>query len=119
MDELKKVETLWTQALSVNNIDNIAKYMSDDWQMVSENGITTKEQFLGVIKSGVLVHSRMDFDEIHVREYGDSGIVTTRGISAGTYLGEPFSFHEWSTDVYMRQNGEWKCVLTLLTTVKE
>ena len=45
-------------------------------------------------------------------------VVTARGTNAGTYRGEPFSFYEWSTSVFIYESEKWICVLTMLTPAK-
>ena len=60
----------WDEAMVSNNVDEIKKFMSDDWVIVgTEGGITSKSSFLEWIKSGLVTHSRMDSDEIRVRIY--------------------------------------------------
>ncbi|MBA3675458.1 MAG: nuclear transport factor 2 family protein [Chitinophagaceae bacterium] len=71
------------EAMVSNNAEEIAKFMSDDWVIVgTEGGITSKSSFLEWIKSGDVMHSRMDSDEIRVKIYGNTGVVTSRGTSA-------------------------------------
>jgi ketosteroid isomerase-like protein len=72
-----------------------------------------------VVKSGALTHSVMEMDETRVRVYGDSAVVTARAVTTGTYQGQPFTTRERSTDVFVRQQGQWKYVLTQLTTIAD
>jgi ketosteroid isomerase-like protein len=76
-----------------------------------------RASFLGLIKSGVLTHEAMEFDDTRVRIYGDSAVVTARGLSKGKFKGHAFSESERSTDVFVKQDGQWKCVLTQLTRI--
>lgn len=110
----------WDEAIANNKVEEISSFMSDDWVIVgTEGGITSKPDFLAMIASGDLVHTKMDFQDIHVKVCADCGVVTSRGTSSGTYEGQVFTFFEWSTSTYVRQNGTWKCVLTMLTPAKE
>jgi ketosteroid isomerase-like protein len=115
---LKKIGREWDAAIAKNDVDPIGKVMSDDWVIVGSDGITTKESFLQSIRVGDLVHAQMNFEDVHVKIQGDTGVVVSRGTSAGTYKGQPFSFHEWSTSTYVRDAGTWRCILTMLTPVK-
>ncbi|MBA2563529.1 MAG: nuclear transport factor 2 family protein [Chitinophagaceae bacterium] len=106
----------WDEAMVSNNAEEIAKFMSDDWIIVgTEGGITSKSSFLEWIKSGDVTHSRMDSDEIRVKIYGNTGVVTSRGTSAGKYKGQLFDLYEWSTSVFIRKEKKWSCLLTMLT----
>ncbi len=103
------------QAMERNDPDEIWQFMSDDWICIGSDGVTPRERFLASIRSGDLVHTRMDSDEMIVRMYGESGVVVSRGTSAGKYKGQDFSLYEWSTSVFTRSEGQWVCVLTMLT----
>ena len=119
-DELLQFCLAWDQAIVGNDADEISKFMSDDWILVgTEGGITSKSQFLSVIRSGELTHSRMDSDETSIKIYEDTGIVTSRGTSAGNYKGQSFELYEWSTSIFIRKNGQWLCVHTMLTPAKK
>ncbi len=109
----------WDKAIAQNDVKEISPYMSDDWVCVgTDGGISPKSNFLDWIKSGDLVHTRMDTDESRVKIYGNTGVVTGKGTSSGTYKGNPFSFYEWSTSVFVWENNQWLCVLTMLTPAK-
>lgn len=119
-DELLQFGLAWDQAMVRNNADEIGKFMSNEWIIVgTEGGITTKKEFLSHIRSGDLMHNRMDSDETIIKIYENTGIVTSRGTSAGIYQGQPFQFYEWSTSIFVRKNKQWLCVHTMLTPVKK
>jgi hypothetical protein len=106
----------WDEAMVRNNVEEIASFMSDDWVIVgTEGGITSKLSFLEFIKSGDLTHNRMDSDETTVRIYENTGIVISRGTSAGNYKDQSFSLYEWSTSVFIYKDEKWSCILTMLT----
>lgn len=117
--ELKQVGRQWDMAIAENDVNEISKFMSDDWVIVGNDGITQKESFLKSIRDGDLVHAKMDFDDLHVKVFGNTGIVVSRGTSSGTYKGQPFSFYEWSTSTYVQNAGTWRCVVTMLTPAKQ
>jgi ketosteroid isomerase-like protein len=115
-EELREFGKRWDEAIISNNVEEIGKFMSDDWIIVgSEGGITSKSEFLEWIRSGDVTHNRMDSDEIRIKIYNNTGIVTSRGTSAGKYKGQPFELYEWSTSVMIRNNEKWLCVHTMLT----
>lgn len=118
--ELATVESQWNQSIVANDVKEIGRYMSDDWVIIgTEGGIVSKSSFLEWVRSGDLVHSRMDFENLRMQIYGDTGVITARGTSAGSYKGEAFSFYEWATSVYIKQEGKWRCVLTMLTPAQK
>jgi ketosteroid isomerase-like protein len=114
--ELLKLEKEFTAAVVKNDPEAIGRFVTDDWIIINaDGGIIDKERFLGVIKSGALTHEMMESDEMRVRVYGDSAVVTALTRSKGKFMGQEFTTHERSTDVFVRRDGQWRCVLTQLT----
>ena len=65
----------------------------------ANGGIIDKERFLGVIKSGALTHEMMESDDIRVRVYGESAVITALTRTKGEFMGQAFSTQERATDV--------------------
>ena len=106
----------WARAIIGNDAERIAGVMADEWVIVSESGISTKEEFLSVLRSGALTHSAMDrITRPRIRVYGDTAIFTARVTNTAHYGGERFNADEWTTDVFVLRNGRWRCVLTQIT----
>lgn len=70
-----------------------------------------------MISSGDL--PEMTTVEPRVKFYDNTGILTSRGISAGTWKGEPFRLDEWQTSVFLKEDDKWSCVITMLTSASE
>jgi hypothetical protein len=91
-EDLMQFGKAWDRAIVANDANEIGRFMSDDWVIVgTEGGITSKSNFLEFIQSGYLPRNEMDFEDI------------------------PFSYYEWSTNMYINDDGTWRCVLTMLT----
>ncbi len=116
---LKALSAAWDQALASNDAEAIGRFMADDWVIVSERGVTSKERFLAVVASGDLTHETFKGEILSVRQYGDAAVLTGRVRNNGHYKGQPFSADEWTTDVFVKRNGTWLCVHSHITTVKE
>jgi ketosteroid isomerase-like protein len=116
--DLVALEERFERALAEADVDALDEIVSDDWIVIGpDGGLTTKTAFLAVVKSGALTHSTMVSDETRVRVHGDTAIVTARVVATGVYQGQPFTTRERSTDVFVREQGPWRCVLTQLTTI--
>jgi len=115
-----QLEKEFQQAIVENNAEAIERFIADDWIIVDADGkIIEKDEFLAVIRSGALTHDTMRLDDPRVRIYGETGVVTGHAISAGKYMGAEFTTLERSTDVFVRIDGQWRCVLTQLTRLVE
>jgi ketosteroid isomerase-like protein len=110
----------WAAAIVSDDADRIAAFMADEWVIVSESGIASKEQFLSLVSSGDLSHSAMDLaGEPRVRVHGDTAWLTVRMTNTAHYGGKRYDANEWTTDVFVRRGGRWLCVLSHITPAKD
>src|SRR5438034_368448 len=86
--ELLTLEKEFTQAIVKNDPKAIEQFVVDDWVIIDANGgIIDEERFLGVIKSGALTHEMMESDDIRVRVYGESAVITELTRTKGEFMG--------------------------------
>ncbi|WP_069163837.1 nuclear transport factor 2 family protein [Nocardia altamirensis] len=117
-DQLVALLDEWMAAIVANDAARIGAYMTDDWIMVSENGIATAEEFLAFVESGALTHSAMQqVGEARVRRTGDVAVLTVRATNIAHYQGKRFDADEWTTDVFVETEQGWRCALTQITAV--
>jgi ketosteroid isomerase-like protein len=115
--EVMKVEEEFGEAMIKNDADRIGTLLADDWIIIDPDGaIMDKARFLSAIRSGALTHEAMDSQEVRVRIYGTTAIVTALTSSKAKYMGQEFSTRERATDVFVKRDGRWQCVTTQLTT---
>jgi ketosteroid isomerase-like protein len=119
-DELITLATEWDRAMVENDVDAIGRYMADDWTIIGSDGsVGDKASFLALVQSGVLLHDVMESHDMRVRVYGDAAVVVSRGVSGGTYQGQPFRELERVSCVFVRNEGRWRCVLTHLSRLSQ
>jgi ketosteroid isomerase-like protein len=117
-EEILEVEREFGEAMIKNDADAIGLFLSEDWIIIDpDGGIIDKPRFLAVIQSGALKHEAMDSEDIRVRTYANAATVTAVTSTKSKYLGKEFKTRERATDVFVKMNGRWQCVLTHLTTV--
>jgi ketosteroid isomerase-like protein len=115
-DELIATAREWDRAMVENDAEAIGAYMADDWTIVGPDGsVSDKATFLALVASGTLSHDVLESHDLDVRVYGDAAVVVARGVSGGRYRGQKFREVERSSCVFVRQDGQWKCVLTHLS----
>jgi len=115
-EELLKLEKDFEQAVVTTNAEAIGKFLAGDWVIIDpDGGVIDKARFLSVIKSGALTHEMMDSDDVNVRTYGDSAVVTSLTTTKGKFAGQEFSTRERATDFFVKQGGRWQCVFSQLT----
>ena len=115
-EELLKLERAFADAIIKNDLESIGRIVADDWIIVDPNGeIVDRTRFFEVIKSGALTHDIMESEDFRVRVYGDSAVVTAITSTKGKFMGQEFRTQERATDVFVKRDGRWQCVLTHLT----
>ncbi|MQA07890.1 MAG: DUF4440 domain-containing protein [Pseudonocardiaceae bacterium] len=115
--ELVAIGDEWSRAIVSNDAERIGSFMADDWVIVAESGISSKEEFLSHVRSGELTHSAMDrVSEARVRRYGDTAVLTARVTNTAHFGGQQYDADEWTTDVFVLRDGRWLCVLSHITT---
>lgn len=72
----------------------------------------TKAQDLADVKSGAYVITSGVMDDIKVRVYGDTAVVTGRNTVKGQYKGKDISGQTRWTDTWVKSAGRWQCVAT-------
>ena len=117
--ELEAVEAAWGRAIVDNDADAIGRFTTDDWQIVGEDGITSRETFLALVRSGDLTHETMSKITGSVRDLGDVAVLTGRGANTGHFRGQAFASDEWITDVFVRGADGWRWVGTHRTTARD
>lgn len=115
-EEILKLEKEFAEAIVKNDPESIGRFVADDWIIIDpDGGIVDKARFLGVVKSRALAHEMMESDDIRVRAYGDSAVVTALTRAKGKFMGQDFSTQERATDVFVKRDGRWQCVVSHLT----
>ena len=116
---LRALEDKWNAALLAGNANELAPILADTWVVTYVDGrVDNKAGELAALKAGTFKVTALKVEEMKISVYGDTGIVTGKGalkaVEHGTTINQVF---RW-TDVFVRQNGQWKAVATQGTLVK-
>ena len=114
-EQFDAVLKAWSRAIVDNDAVAIDAFVEPEWVLVGQTGIYSRERFLEAVAAGHLTHGSMSHDVHRVQIYSGVAVVTVRVTNTGTFRGTAFHADEWSTDVFVRRNGTWRCVLTHLT----
>ena len=114
--EAQQLLDRWAAAIVANDPSRIADFTCDDWVLVTpEAGAVPVDSFLTAVADGSLVHDQMSFEVLHVRRRGNVMVVIAHGINRGTFATKPFSADELTTDVFVLNDGTWRCTVSALT----
>lgn len=119
-EELLKLEKEFAEAIVKNDLEGIGRLVTDDWVVIGPDGeIVDRVRFFEVIKSGALTHDTMESADFRVRVYGDTAVLTGVTRTKGKFMGQEFSTQERATDIFVKCDGRWQCVLTHLTRLPQ
>ena len=110
----------WADAMLSNDVKRIGSYMTDEWVIVSERGIASKEHFLSFVESGALRHESIEIvGEPRLRVYGDAAVMTTRIKSRSYFNGKLLDDDDFSTTQVVKIERRWLSTLTHVTAVNK
>ena len=91
-EDVLRREKEFAQAMVKNDAEAVGRFLTDDWIIVDpDGGSIERARFLAVIQSGALTHEMMESDDMSVRIYGNTAIVTALTTTKGSSTGTPSS----------------------------
>jgi hypothetical protein len=97
----------WTW-MSERNVDSLAALFHEKAVFVHMGGTMSRDQELGVIKSGGIHYKKADIHEVSVNIIGSTAILLNRitllAVVGGNEVTNPFVV----TEVYVKLDGTWK-----------
>lgn len=113
---IRKLSYEWIYAANQKNTVWFDSVLADEYRMIHSKGtIHTKEQEIQEVKADT---SQTDLDRLNdltVRMYGTTAIVTSIEHLKGVSGNIPFDLKYFYTDVYIKRNGKWRVVITQAT----
>ncbi len=101
-----------------NDADALAPRLAPDFTFVNPAGLlVTKEQFLNNMRTGRLHNTSYKVDELQVRLYGTTAVVTYRSTVAGTAGMQSMAPVRRRTMVLVERGGRWIVVAQQTTPV--
>ena len=117
-DRLKQLEKQRSEALIKGDAGFLDRTTADDYSMITSSGqLRNKGRMMGDLKSGEVKFQSADVDDLEVRIYGDTAVVTGRHTQKAQSAGKDISGQYRFTRVYVKQKGQWKAVAYQATSI--
>lgn len=114
--EIGEIAALFAEAIVSNDADRIASCLHPEWRLIDGDGVTTRQVFLDLVRSGALTHSVMRATgPVDVRLHDGVAIVVARVVNTAHFGGASFHADEWTTDVFVRDGTRWVCAHSHVT----
>ena len=110
----QNIEDELNGAYEGSDIKKITDLLSDKWTILeSSTGLSDKSKFLKAVEIGKLVQSNMLKEVQEVKLFENLAIVISKGINEGQYLDKSYSSEQWVTNIYIKEDDNWICIMTL------
>jgi hypothetical protein len=109
----QKIENELNGAYEKNDLRKVEELLSDQWTILeSSTGLSDKEQFIKAIENGKLVHTKMIKEVKKVKLFNNFAIVISKGRNEGQYLDKTYNSEQWVTNIFIKEETNWICVMT-------
>lgn len=109
--EIRKLEREWFESYVRGDRAAFDRIVADDAVMTYGNGkVGNKSEAIAEIKAPADSSYSLTSDDVQVRVYGDTAIVTGRVTESGTFNGRNVNSQSRYTDVWVKRNGRWQVV---------
>jgi len=116
--EIRQQEARRFEAIVRGDLATLEGILSDDLTYTHATGVfETKAEFLGKLKSGQVKYESFAPQDIRVRVYGTTGVVTGVARVKVQVKGELLQFQLRFTDVYVKKDDRWQMVAWQATRV--
>ena len=107
MDEIIALEDRRIEAMTKGDVQALEEILADDLIYTHTTAkIDTKSSFIEAISSGCSNYRSVEREDVKVRQFGDSAVVTGQ---AKLHVGDN-KFEAEFIDVYAKRNGAWQMV---------
>ncbi|MBX7187778.1 MAG: nuclear transport factor 2 family protein [Vicinamibacteria bacterium] len=111
IQELAAKDATWNDLRLKPDVPGLDRLLVDDWKLTHSDGrVQTKAEYLAELKSRTRANQAIRNEDVEVRLYGETGVVTGASIQSGVTNGQPFSGHFRFTRVWIRHAGAWRMV---------
>jgi ketosteroid isomerase-like protein len=109
--DIRELETQRFRAMERVDVATLNRILSDELIYTHANGLQqTKAELIGVLGSGDMKYESITPDDIRVRIYNETAVVTGRASMKIKARGEEQTFKLCYLDVYVKQDSRWQMV---------
>ena len=109
--EVKLIENNRIKALAQNDLKTLEDIFSENLRYTHSTGIVdSKAKFLDALRTGRVRYLDWQHDELNAHVYGNAAVLTGRSRMTVRADNLQQNFQLFFTNVYVRENGEWRMV---------
>jgi uncharacterized protein (TIGR02246 family) len=117
--EIRQIEEELRTAVVKGDAATFERVLADDYTTTNVNGLTrTKAQLVADVKSGAAKTASLTLDNIQVRVYGDTAVLTAERTAKSSLRGTDTSGRQRMIRVLVKKQGRWQPVAMQATAMK-
>jgi ketosteroid isomerase-like protein len=107
---LREMNDEWVKALVRGDCETLDRIMADDFFFAYPFEGDDKAQFINDVASGVVCVEYLNRENVGVRIWGDTAVLTGKDSARWYYQGRNFSGHYKIIHIYSHRNSRWQLV---------
>ena len=120
MDEIIALENRRIEAMIKQDTHALGEILADDLSYVHSTArVETKAEFIAALTSGKTRYQSIDREDVKVRQFGDTAVVTGLAKFHVNANGNDIKFQVRFTDVYAKRDGVWRMVAWQSTKIPD
>lgn len=106
--EIRELGRRWAEAEQRGDTDALTTMSTDDFTLVGPAGfVLEREQWFVGYRSGALRIQSLTWDDVRVRDYGDTAVAIGVRTQEATYQGHPAGGRFRGTQIAAHRDGRW------------
>ena len=107
---LRQMNDEWVKALVRGDGETLSRIMAEDFFFAYPMEGDDKNQFIGDVVSGDVRVEYLNRENVGVRIWGDTAVLTGKDSAKWYYKGRDFSGHYKIIHIYSHRDGKWQLV---------
>lgn len=108
--QLRQMNDEWVKALVRSDGETLDRIMADDFYFAYPMEGDDKEQFIDDVTSGRIRVEYINRDNVTVRIWGDTAVLSAHDSAKWFYQGRDFSGHYKIVQVFSQRENKWQLV---------
>ncbi len=92
-------------------------FAADYLAVLTDGSMLTKARAVQELRSREITWDSVKAEDVIIRVYGDTAVVTGRFVGAGKYKGEVMKENQRFTSVWLKRHGRWQAIAEHFTTI--
>jgi ketosteroid isomerase-like protein len=106
--DIQELGRRWAEAEQRGDTAALTELSTGDFTLVGPAGfVLEREQWFGSYRSGALEIQSLSWDDVRVRDYGDTAVAIGVRTQEATYQGTPAGGRFRGTHIAVRRDGRW------------